>query len=84
MMTYHERGVTEKNYDVECRQIQFDCTKIFFTNNVVREWNSHPPSIVQCTTINSFNSNSTTISSNKVSDKDFLIRCRVIGGLFTF
>ncbi len=31
-----------------------DCTKLFFTNDVVREWNKLPPSVVQCITVNSF------------------------------
>ncbi len=37
-----------------CRQIELDCTKFFFTNDVVREWNKLPPSMVQCITVNSF------------------------------
>ncbi len=36
-----------------CRQIQLDCTKFFFTSDVVRDWNKLPPSVVQCNTINS-------------------------------
>ena len=39
---------------LRCRQVQLDCTKFFFTNDVVREWNKLPPSVVQCNTINSF------------------------------
>ncbi len=35
------------------RHIELDCTK-FFTNDVVREWNKLPPSVVQCITVNSF------------------------------
>ncbi len=37
-----------------CNQIQLDSTKFFFTNDVVKEWNKLPPSVVQCDTINSF------------------------------
>ncbi len=37
-----------------CKQVQLDCTKFFFTNDVVREWNKLPPSVVQCDTKNSF------------------------------
>ncbi len=39
---------------LRCRPIELDCTKFFFTNDVVREWNKLPPSVVQCITINSF------------------------------
>ncbi len=39
---------------LRCRQIELDCTKFFFTNDVVREWNKLPPSVVQCSTVNSF------------------------------
>ncbi len=36
------------------KQVQLDCTKFFFANDVVREWNKLPPSVVQCDTIISF------------------------------
>ncbi len=39
---------------LRCKQVQLDCAKFFFTNDVVRDWNKLPPSIVQCDTINSF------------------------------
>ena len=39
---------------LRCKQVQLDSTKFFFTNDVVREWNKLPPSLVQCDTINSF------------------------------
>ncbi len=39
---------------LRCKQVQLDCTKFFFTNNVVREWNKLPSSVVQYDTINSF------------------------------
>ena len=39
---------------LKCRQVNSDCTKFFFTNIVVREWNKLPPSVVQCNTIDSF------------------------------
>ncbi len=39
---------------LRCRQIKLDCTKFFFTNDVVREWNKLPPSVMQCITVNSF------------------------------
>ncbi len=39
---------------LSCKQVQLDNTKFFFTNDVVREWNKLPPSVVQCDTINSF------------------------------
>ncbi len=35
-----------------CRQIELDCTKFFFTNDVVREWNKLPPFVVQYSTVN--------------------------------
>ncbi len=39
---------------LRCRQTELNCTKFFFTNDVVREWNKLPPSVVQCITVNSF------------------------------
>ncbi len=39
---------------LQCRQVNSDCTKFFFTNVVVREWNKLPPSVVQYNTIDSF------------------------------
>ncbi len=39
---------------LKCRQVNTDCTKFFFINVVVREWNKLPPSVVQCSTIDSF------------------------------
>ncbi len=48
-MTHHERGVKLK-----CKQLHLDCTKLFFTNVIVREWNKLPPSVVQCNMTNSF------------------------------
>ncbi len=44
---------------LRCKQVQLDYTKLFFTIDVVSEWNKLPPSVVQCDTINSF----------KISDK---------------
>ncbi len=38
---------------LRCKKVQLDCTKFFFTNDVVREWNKLPPSVVQYDTINS-------------------------------
>ncbi len=58
------------------RQIELNCTKIFFTNDVVSEWNKLPPSVVQCTAVNSLKINKITIFSNRACDKD----C-VTGGL---
>ncbi len=39
---------------LRCKQVQQDSNKFFFTNDVVRERNKLPPSVVQCDTINSF------------------------------
>ncbi len=39
---------------LRCKQVQLDCTKLFFSNDVVREWNKLPSSVVQYDTINSF------------------------------
>ncbi len=39
---------------LRCKQLHLNCTKFFYTNDVVREWNKLPPSVVQCNTINSF------------------------------
>ncbi len=56
---------------LKCKQVQLDSTKLFFTNDVIWEWNKLPPSLVQCDTINS-RTNLTTTSSTKVSDKSKL------------
>ncbi len=37
-----------------CKQLHLDCTKLFFTNDVVREWNKLSPSVVKCNTIKFF------------------------------
>ncbi len=40
---------------VRCKRVQLGSTNFFITSNdVVREWNKPPPSLVQCDTINSF------------------------------
>ncbi len=57
-----------------CKQIQLHCTKFYFTINIVREWNTPSLSVVQCNTIDSFKTNLTTISSNKVYDKGYMTR----------
>ncbi len=31
---------------IRYRQIELDCTKFFLTNDVVKEWNKLPPSVV--------------------------------------
>ncbi len=36
---------------LKCRQVHSDCTKLFFTNDVVRDWNKLPPSLVKWNTI---------------------------------
>ncbi len=36
---------------VKCRQVHSDCTKLFFTNAVLRDWNRLPPSVAQCNSI---------------------------------
>ncbi len=58
---------------LRCKQVQLDNIKFFFTNDVVREWNKLPPSVVLCNTINSRSrANLITTSSTKVSDKSKL------------
>ncbi len=37
---------------LRCKLVQIDCTKVSFTNDVVREWKKFPPLVVQCDTIN--------------------------------
>ncbi len=55
---------------IRCKQIQLDCTKFFFNNDVVREWNKLPFFVVQCDTINSFkNKLDRTIYSTKIPVK---------------
>ena len=46
-------GTNNKDVNVKYRQIQSDCNK-FFINDIVRERNKLPPSLVQCSTIHSF------------------------------
>ena len=41
-------------HKLKCRQVRSDITKFFFTNDIVREWNKLPSSVVQCNTVNSF------------------------------
>ncbi len=48
---------------LRCRQTELDCTKFFFINDTVREWNKLPPSVVQCSTVNSFK-NKTRLTSS--------------------
>ncbi len=36
------------------QQVQLDSSKVFFTNDMVCEWNKHPPTVIQRDTINSF------------------------------
>ncbi len=36
---------------LRCRQTELDCTKFFFTNDIVREWDKLPPPVVQCSTV---------------------------------
>ncbi len=38
----------------EIMELNSDCAKYFFTNAVVRDWNRLPPSMVQCSSIDSF------------------------------
>ncbi len=46
---------TRKNgVKLRYKQVQLDCTKFMFINDVVREWNKIPPSVVQCDTMNLF------------------------------
>ncbi len=37
---------------LKCRQIELDYTKFFCTNDVLRESNKLPPSVVQCNKVN--------------------------------
>ncbi len=39
---------------LKCRQVHSDCTKFFFTNAVVRDWNRLPQSVVHSNSIASF------------------------------
>ena len=41
-------------YKLKSRQVRSDVTKFFFTNDIVKEWNKLPKSVVQCNTITSF------------------------------
>ena len=50
----YELSQTKKNRrKLICRQIQLDCTKLFFINDVVIEWNRIMPFMVQSNIINS-------------------------------
>ncbi len=50
----HASRTRSNSIKFRCKQVQLDSTKYFFTNDVVREWNKLPPSVVQGYTINSF------------------------------
>ncbi len=39
---------------LKCKQANSDCTKYFFNNVVVTDWNRLPPSVVQCSSTDSF------------------------------
>ncbi len=41
---------TSNGVKLRCKQVQLDCTKVFFTNNMVREWNRLSPPMVRCDT----------------------------------
>ncbi len=41
----------------KCRQVHSDCTKMFFSNALVRDWNKLPPSVSQWDSIVSFKNN---------------------------
>ncbi len=40
-----------KEVKLRCKQVKLDYTKVFFTNDFVREWNKLPHSVVKCDTI---------------------------------
>ncbi len=50
-------GTMSNGVKLRCKQAQLDFSKFLFTNDVVREWNTFPPSVVQCDRINSFKNN---------------------------
>ncbi len=52
-MIHHEQG-RSNGVKLSCNQVQLDSTKFYFTNDVVKEWNRLPPSVVQRDTISSF------------------------------
>ncbi len=55
---------------LRCNQVQLDCIKFFFTNDVIREWNKLPPLVMQCDTVNSFINKLEHCLLNQVSDKE--------------
>ncbi len=55
LFSVNDTSLTRSNgVKLRCKQVQLDSTKFFFTNDVVREWNKLPPSVVQCDTISLF------------------------------
>ncbi len=50
----NESRTRSKGAKLRYKQSQLYCTKIFFPNDVVREWNKLPPPVVQCDTLSSF------------------------------
>ncbi len=42
---------------LKCRKVYLDCTKFFFTNAVIRDWNRSLPSVAQCNSIASLENN---------------------------
>ncbi len=47
-------GTRSNAVKLKCKQVQLDSTKVFFTNDMVREWNKLPSLVMQCDTINLF------------------------------
>ncbi len=55
MFSIHKTLRTRSNrIKLRCKQGQLDCAISFFINDVVKEWNKLPPSVMECDTINSF------------------------------
>ncbi len=55
MFSIDNTSRTETNWvKLGFKQVQLDCTELFFTNDVVMEWNKLPLSVLQCDTINLF------------------------------
>ena len=52
---------------LRCKQVQLDCTKFFFTNDVV---SFHPRWWCNATQLTHLRTNSTSISSANISDKE--------------
>ncbi len=47
-------SIQNNGIQLNCKEINSNCTEFFFTNVVIWEWNKLPPSLLQCNSTNYF------------------------------